>query len=282
MSFLPSTGTMAVVFTAVPVGLVAAFIAMNPAGFLAMLAASGAFILAALIGLVNMGFAGIYYVAQMLVTAVANASIGLLNVVVAALNGAFQAMLNALKAIGINASFSLMPSLQYLTPPHGPQTINQIIQGIQNSFGQVSQAYGSYWSGVQANAPGSYAVGGLAGVGAGGASSLATSHTQESTHYRQGNNYRSKSSSKSSSGSEGSSSNSSDKSKSGGSGGSNGSSSDNSSSKSSSKSNSSSGGSSSGGSGSKNGGNSGSKKSKKTKRRSRVGGWRRRNRRLPV
>ena len=184
MSFLPSTGTIAVLFTAVPVGLVAAFIAMNPAGFLAMLAASGAFIVAALVGLVNMGFAGLYYVGQIIITTLANLFIGLIAVIISGINGVIHAILQFLKNIpGFGlfidpSKFPYMPVPGYLTFPNVPGTLSNIISDIQNGFSSVTQAYGSYWSGVQANAPGSYTLGSLAGVGAGGSTALISQHEE--------------------------------------------------------------------------------------------------------
>ncbi len=181
MSFLPGTGTLAVIFTAVPIGLVAAFIAMNPAGFLAMLAAGGAFIVASLVGLVNAGFAGIYYVGQVIIVSIANLLLGFVMTIITGLNGIAHAILTFLHnapligALIDPSKFPYMPMPSYLPLPNVPGTFKDVVGTIQNSFNTVAEAYTGYWSGVQASAPGSYTLGGLSGVGAGGITWLAYS-----------------------------------------------------------------------------------------------------------
>ena len=165
MSFLiPSTGTIAAILIAVPVGLVVAFAAMNPVGFLAMLAAAGAFIVQAFLKLVEGGVAAIYYVGSMLVVTIGNAFIGLLNVIISGVNAVFKAIINTIAGfLGQNINIALMPTIQFIQPPKVPPTLSSLMAEIGESLQQVKLSAGLYWEGVQQSAPGSYIAG--AGMG---------------------------------------------------------------------------------------------------------------------
>jgi len=159
---------MLVLIVALPV----TFIAMNPMGALDIVVTTGQFIFMTLMDMVKAGFAGVWYVVQMVVTGIANLFIGAGNLVIGAINAWFQKIV---------PSFQLIPTLKYLEMPEIPTTIQSIVNEIMDGYTQLRAKVTDYWSVVQANAPMTYVSGAVAGGGSAGATYLLAQETSEKT-----------------------------------------------------------------------------------------------------
>ena len=141
-------------------GMVAAFVTMNPLGFMNVLAAGGAFIVSSLVGIVNMGFAGIWWLAQAAFAGVINILVGLGNAILTSISKVFD------------VSIPLWP---YIQAPDVPPTFASIMEQIGVQASNVQASVNQYMQGVQAGAPATYVAGGVAGAATTAATAAAAS-----------------------------------------------------------------------------------------------------------
>jgi hypothetical protein len=133
-----------------------AFIAMNPMGALSLFAATGEFVVTAMLDVIKGGAAMVWWLFQAAYTGVANLLIGTGNLVVQAINNFFRSLI---------PGWSPMPLFEYLQAPSVSPTIQSIVDDIVSRYMKVQTVAQDYVAGVQQNAPMSYVVGGAAGTG---------------------------------------------------------------------------------------------------------------------
>jgi len=126
------------------------FLAMNPNGFMMVLAEGGKFIMVSVRNVILGGFQMVKYAADAFWRWIGNIFIGGLNLITANLNS----------YLGMN-----VPLLDYIPAAEKPAAIDTLMNEITQAASDVKQATSDYVQGVQENAPQSYVQGAAAGVG---------------------------------------------------------------------------------------------------------------------
>ena len=147
-----------------------AFLVMNPMGFLALLAATGAFIVNTILLVLQAAFAAIYWVLMNFFTLISNAFIAFGNFIVWILNewALFGWAEKLGEKLGIDTSWLpdwKIPYLKYLSAPAMPETLETLMARLGGMVSMITNAWANYWSNIT---PGSMALGAGAGAAAGG------------------------------------------------------------------------------------------------------------------
>ena len=141
--------SLGVLMPAVLIGMLASFVVMNPLGFMNVLATGGAFMISSLVGIVNMGFAGIWWLAQAAFAGIVNILVGLGNAILTSISNVF------------GVSIPLWP---YIQAPDMSPTFANIMAQLGEQASAIQTAIHQYVNGVQQGAPSTYAAGGVAGI----------------------------------------------------------------------------------------------------------------------
>ncbi len=115
--------------------------------------------------IVQIIFAGIYWLAMNFVTLIANAFIAIANLIIAAINGLVHALISWLPDwLEKYFEWTEIPLLNYLSTSDIPSSIYQVLEDLGLSWNAVTVSINEYWWGVQEHAPWSYAAGAAAGA----------------------------------------------------------------------------------------------------------------------
>lgn len=155
------------------VALPIAFLAMNPAGFVDIIMATGQFITITIMDIIKGGFAVLWWVIQAIGVTIGNVFIWLCNNFIGLLNALPNALNNILPE-WLKGTFKVqtIPYIDYLSMPKIDPTISSIVNEVMDGYTKLKVEISDYWSTVQANAPMSYVAGGVAGAGSAGATYL--------------------------------------------------------------------------------------------------------------
>jgi len=150
------------------VSCVTALIVMNPTGFLMLLASTGWFIVRAILGVVEVLFAIVYWGAKNVLVAIANVFIAAANLFIATINGVANTIVTWIRRVlpGI-PDWNPIPQLNYLYVSPMPQTVYDVMAELGLGWQGIVFSAQTYWQGVQSWAPWSYMTGAGAGVGVG-------------------------------------------------------------------------------------------------------------------